>query len=159
MCSETVKIIEGERVNLVNLKFLCLECRRNVEAECKTVEVDAEKKYLYCNGKQLACECGSKEIVPYEVRRYKVTIECEYSLEVSPVANDTIHAQEDGTDEEILTSIIDTALSHSADSYKLVTIEQHEKVQKQILKWVMILLPIIGLVAVYLVNEIKIFQD
>ena len=108
-----------------NPKFVCLDCCNEFEHPCKHIAIDAEKKQVECDGAILTCnKCKKSTIVPFVTRKYKVTIECEYSLDVSPVENDVVHSEQDGTDREILESIIHDSLSNSVSNFQLSKIEK-----------------------------------
>ena len=113
--------------------FICLKCDNVFQKECKHVAIDNEKKQTECDDALLSCsKCKSNSVVPFETRKYKVIIEWEYSLDISPVENDTIHSECDGTDEEILKSIISDSLEGTVSGYQFL---KYEKEQAQ--KWIL----------------------
>lgn len=108
-----------------NPKFVCLDCCNEFEKECKHISIDSERKRTYCDNALFSCDkCHSKSVIPFETRKYKVTIECEYNLDVSPVENDMIHSEYDGADEDILKSIINDSLHNSVASHQILKVEK-----------------------------------
>jgi len=106
-----------------NPKFVCLNCSNELEHPCKHIAIDAKKKQTKCDDVVLTCsECRGQMIVPFETRKYKVTIECEYSLDISPVKNNVVFSEEDGEDSEIIESAIYNSLFDSVTNFQLLKV-------------------------------------
>jgi len=107
-------------MNNKTIKFICLNCLNKFKVNCENLFINDTEQRISCSGKILECiKCHSNTIIPFVTKTFKVTFECEYTLDISPVKNNII-----GTNiYQEIDNLIRQSLSHDAKHIKVRTIE------------------------------------